>query len=211
MPDFLSRVVHKDLNKKSLESLAKAGAFDSLNVDRSVILLNLEKMLNFSQQIKRRSSTTQNGLFGNGSNNYTISLTSSPLAKEDEKLEWEKELLGFYISENPLKKYERFFKEKKVVPIKNVLDHSIKSEMTGSYRIAGVITAIKKIITKTKRSIVFARIEDLSDTLEVVVFSEVLERKPEIWEKQNIVIIQGKLSMRENEPKIIADQAIKIN
>ena len=119
--------------------------------------------------------------------------------------------MGFYISEHPLKKYEKFFREKKVVPIKSVLDRSAKSGMTGSYRIAGVITAIKKIITKTKKPIVFARIEDLSDTLEVVVFSEVLERKPEVWEKQNIVIIQGKLSMRENEPKIIADQVIKIN
>jgi DNA polymerase-3 subunit alpha len=211
MPDFLTRVIHKDLNKKSLESLAKVGVFDSLSVDRGAILLNLEKILNFSQQMKRHSSTAQNGLFGGGTHIYTISLTSTPLAKEDEKLEWEKELLGFYISEHPLKRYEKFFREKKVVPIKSVLDRSAKSGMTGSYRIAGVITAIKKIITKTKKPIVFARIEDLSDTLEVVVFSEVLERKPEVWEKQNIVIIQGKLSMRENEPKIIADQVIKIN
>ena len=104
-----------------------------------------------------------------------------------------------------------FFKEKKVVSIKSVLDRSAKSGLAGSYRIAGVVTAVKKIITKTKKPIAFARIEDLSDTLEVVVFSEILERKPEAWEKQNIIIVQGKLSMRENEPKIIVDEVVKIN
>ena len=211
MPDFLARVTHKDLNKKSLESLAKTGVFDSLGVERSVILINLEKILGFSQQIKRHSSTSQNGLFGGGNHNYTISLSSAPPVNEDEKLGWEKELLGFYISEHPLKKYDKFFRDKKVVPIKSVLDRSAKSGVSGSYRIAGVITAIKKIITKTKKPIAFARIEDLSDTIEVVVFSEILERKPEAWEKQNIVIVQGKLSMRENEPKIIADEVVKIN
>lgn len=211
MPDFLARVTHKDLNKKSLESLGKSGVFDNLGIDRSVILVNLEKILGFSQQIKKHSATSQNGLFGGGTSGYNISLTPAPPAKEDDKLGWEKELLGFYISDHPLKKYENFFREKKVVPIKSVLDRSAKSGLAGSYRIAGVVTAVKKIITKTKKPIAFARIEDLSDTLEVVVFSEILERKPEAWEKQSIIIVQGKLSMRENEPKIIVDEVIKIN
>ena len=209
--DFLARITHKDLNKKSLESLAKTGVFDSLKVERNMILANLDKILTFSQQIKRQSTTPQNGLFTGGFHNYAISFINTTPAKEDEKLGWEKELLGFYISEHPLKKYEQFFREKKVVPIRSVLTHSVNLNTTGTFRIAGVVTAIKKIISKNKKQMAFARIEDLSDTLEVVVFSEVLARKPEVWEKQNIIIVQGKLSARENEPKIIADQVIRIN
>ncbi len=209
--DFLARVTHKDLNKKSLESLSKAGVFDGLGIERNVILSNLEKILSFSQQAKKHSTISQNGLFGNKTSEYKISLNQSAPAKEEEKLAWEKELLGFYVSEHPLKKYEKFFKEKKVNPIKSIIDRSAKSGIAGSYRIAGIITSVKKITTKNKKIMAFARIEDLSDTLEVVVFSEVLDRKSEIWENQNIVIIQGKLSLRDNESKIIVDQAIKIN
>jgi DNA polymerase-3 subunit alpha len=211
LADVLARVTHKDLNKKSLDSMAKAGVFDSLETERNTILGNLDKILVFSQQIKRQSIIPQNGLFGSGAHNYTISLNRVAPASEDDKLSWEKELLGFYVSEHPLKKYDKFFKDKKVTSIKSVIDRTAVASIGGSYRIAGVITAVKKIITKTKKPIAFAKIEDLSDTLEVVVFSEILAKKPELWEKQNIVIIQGKLSLRDNEPKIIVDEAIKIN
>jgi DNA polymerase-3 subunit alpha len=211
LADFLTRVIHKDLNKKSMESLVKAGVFDSLGAERSTILLNLDKIITFSQQMKRQSATSQNGLFGGGAHRYTLSLSQAAPAKDEEKLAWEKELLGFYVSEHPLKKYEQFFKEKKVVPIRNILAHPAGLNTTGAFRVAGVVTAIKKIINKNKKQMAFARIEDLSDTLEVVVFAEVLARKPEVWEKQNIIIVQGKLSARENEPKIIADQVIRIN
>jgi DNA polymerase-3 subunit alpha len=209
--DFITRVTHKDLNKKSLESLAKAGVFDSLNIERGAIVSNLEKILNFSQQIKKQTRAFQNGLFG--APKITISLSPSSPISENEKLKWEKELLGFYISDHPLKKYQNFFISKKVSPIKDILEQKAKpaSIISGSYRIAGIITAVKKIITKNKKQMAFAKIEDLSDTLEVVVFSEVLERKPDIWEPQNIVIVQGKLSWKENEIKMIADQAVKIS
>ena len=209
--DVLARVTHKDLNRKSLESLAKAGVFDSLGIERGSILANLDKILVFSQQIKRQSTTSQNGLFSGSGDNFSLSLVKAPPTNEDERLRWEKELLGFYISDHPLKKYQKFFQEKKVSPIKSVLNRTAASSLTGTYRVAGIVTAVKKIMTKTKKPIAFARIEDLSDTLEIVVFSEILERKPEAWEPQNIIIVQGKLSQRENEPKIIADQVIKIN
>jgi len=211
LSDFIARITHKDLNKKSMESLTKSGVFDSLAIDRGVILANIDKILACSSQIKKTFSSSQNGLFSQDSAGYTFSLNNTSQATEDEKLGWEKELLGFYISDHPLKKYKDFFIQKKVVPIKSILDRSAKSSVGGSYRIAGVITAVKKIITKTKKPIAFVKIEDLSDTMEIVVFSEVLERKPEVWEPQNIIIVQGKMSLRDNEPKIIADEVIKIS
>lgn len=82
---------------------------------------------------------------------------------------------------------------------------------TSSLRTGGIITSIKKIISKNQKTILFAKIEDLSDTLEVVVFSDVLEKNPSLWQEKNIIILQGKPSLKENEPKIIVDQAIKLN
>jgi DNA polymerase-3 subunit alpha len=209
--DFLSRVTHKDLNKKSLESLAKAGVFDSLGIERNSIIDNLDKILSFIQQAKKQTNTLQNGLFGKSNAHLSLSLPLTKPTKEEDKLRWEKELLGFYMSDHPLKKYQKFFEQKKISPIKNVLNRTARSTLSGSYRIAGIITAVKKVITKNKKPIVFAKIEDLSDTLEVVVFWDVLAKKPDIWENQNIVVIQGKLSEKENEPKIIVEEAVKIN
>ena len=109
--DFLTRVFHKDLNKKSLESLIKAGAFDSLNVDRGQLLTNIEEILVFSQNIKKgrngNGQNSQSSLFGA---DYSvpaflkINAKNRPIS-DKEKLVWEKELLGLYISGHPLDQY----------------------------------------------------------------------------------------------------------
>ena len=209
--DFLLRVKHKDLNKKSLESMAKAGVFDSLGVDRKAILDNMDKISVFSQQAKKQLSSSQSNLFGKISSGCKLVLGDSQPATNEEKLLWEKELLGFFISHHPLKNYEMTLKEKKVVPIKQFAANGGNLPPNGAFRIAGVIMAAKKIISKNNRPMVFAKIEDLSDTLEVVVFSEVYQRNPEIWQVGNIVIVQGKASLRDGEPKMIADQVVKLN
>ncbi|KKS82867.1 MAG: polymerase III, alpha subunit protein [Candidatus Wolfebacteria bacterium GW2011_GWC1_43_10] len=209
--DFLSRVTHKDLNKKSLESLIKAGVFDSLNIERSSLLANLDKILSFALGIRKNSNGSQSNLFGSHLNPAKLVLEKVPPPTKEEKLFWEKELLGFYISDHPLKKYEKMFEEKKVHPIGKVIEYIGSGKGTGSVRTGGIIATVKKIISKNQKPIVFAKIEDLSDTLEVVVFSDVLEKNPSIWEEKNIVVVQGKPSLRDNEPKIIVDQVIKLN
>ena len=109
--DFLTRIFHKDLNKKSLESLLKAGAFDSLNADRGQLLTNIEEILVFSQNIKKgrngNGQNSQSSLFGA---DYSvpaflkINAKNRPIS-DKEKLVWEKELLGLYISGHPLDQY----------------------------------------------------------------------------------------------------------
>jgi len=106
--DFISRVDDKVLNKKSLESLIKAGVFDRLE-ERNKILLNLDKLMQWSKDDKRIRQSGQKGLFvsNEGVNNH-ISLAAVEAANDYDKLSWEKELLGLYVSGHPLEKYKNF-------------------------------------------------------------------------------------------------------
>lgn len=209
--DFLSRVLHKDLNKKSLESLIKAGVFDSMGVERKQLLENLDKIIGFSQYVRKTAASLQNNLFGGSSAHTKLEFKNVEPATSDEMLFWEKELLGFYVSDHPLRAYEQVLSAKRVTPIKTLLKNGRGSGITGSVRIAGIVEDVKKIITKNKKQMVFAKIEDLSDTIEIIVFPDTLERKPEIWEERNIIIVQGKLSNRDSEQKLICEEVVKLN
>lgn len=211
--DFLSRVTHKDLNKKSFESLSKAGVFDSTGIERKKILDNLDIVLASAQQIRKAEQQNNHSLFGTGGGAGTSSLRlkETEPATSEERLFWERELLGFYISDHPLKKYEKFYREKKAIPISSIIKNQNPSSIPNPVRIGGVITAVKKIVAKNKKEIAFVRIEDMGDAMELVVFSEILAKKPEAWKEKSVVIVQGKLSLRDNEPKIIADEVVRLN
>lgn len=207
--DFLARIIHKDLNRKSIESLAKSGAFDSLEIERNAILSNMDTILACSQQLKKHAQTSQHNLFGAITNGMQLTLSKSSPATDDQKLLWERELLGFYISGHPVQKYAPLFRQKRTTPIKELILSATASGK--SVRVGGVITTIKKIISKNNKPVLFAKIEDMADTIEVVVFSETLERKPDVWTEGSVVIAQGKTSPRDGEQKIIVDQVIKLN
>lgn len=210
LSDFLSRVLHKDMNKKSLESLIKAGAFDCFDIDRNMLLENLDKILSFSQHAKKHTTNGHHDLFGPSfSSDQALSLKEAPPTSTEQRLFWEKELIGFYISDHPLNAYTQILKEKKVTPLSHVIQKRVVPKTP--IRVGGIVTSVKKIITKQKKQIAFVKIEDIKDTLEIIVFSEALERRPEAWEENSIVIIQGKLSERDDDAKIVCDQVLKLN
>ncbi|MBI5306315.1 DNA polymerase III subunit alpha [Candidatus Wolfebacteria bacterium] len=209
--NFLNRVNHKDLNKKSLESLVKAGAFDSLNVERGLILANMENILSFSQSVKKSKLSNQNSLFGSNYQAHSLKLVSAPPASAKEKFQWEKELVGLYISEHPLSKYAEKLQMNKVKPIKIVKEIKEGQSGSGILRIAGIVGSIKKINTKTGKPMIFAKIEDLSDNMEVVVFEDTLKKNIGLWTDNNILIIEGRISWRDHEPKIIVSSAMELN
>ena len=214
--NFLTRVFHKDLNKKSLESLLKTGAFDFLNVDRGQLLTNIEEILAFSQNIKKNrdgnNQNSQNSLFGadysvpaflkiNGKNN--------PISNK-EKLAWEKELLGLYISGHPLDQYLGKINGDNIKTIKKILENKGFNGNGNGSRTIGVISKIKRITTKTGQSILFVEIEDKNNSLEMVVFSDTLAKNPAIWQENKVILASGKLSWRNNEPKFICQQATEL-
>ncbi len=212
--DFVSRVLHKDLNKKSLESLIKAGAFDSLKTERGQLLANINDILSFSQNAKKANSSAQDSLFGS---NYAptgeLQLKTATAASMKEKLQWEKELVGLYISEHPLHRHAQKLMTNKVKPIKEI--KALKTPTNNGngnsfYRIAGVLNGIKKITTKNGQPMLFAKVADLNDNMEVVVFSDTLSKNPALWQENNVLIIEGRLSYKDNEPKLVVQSAVEL-
>jgi len=211
--DFVTRVDLKILNKKSLESLIKAGTFDRLG-ERGQLLLNIETLLEKGREIQRNKANGQRGLFDalpNSKqkikfNNNNSSLPSASPASNAEMLSWEKELLGLYISSHPLQDYKNIL-EKKTISISTINN---KNFLNRRIRIGGIISKIKKIITKNGKPMLFLSLEDLTDKIEVIAFPSIVEQNPVIFQENKIVLIQGKINIKDETPKIICEQIEEI-
>ncbi len=203
MADFLSRVDCPNLNKKSLESLIKAGVFDKLE-ERKKLLENIEDLLRFNREYQRNYvSNHQKNLFAH--------LPPSLLLKEakpatfEEKIQWEKELLGLYISGHPLENYKEILR-KKSLPIKEI-DESLYGKQI---KTGGIISKIKKIITRNGKPMLFLALEDLTDKIEVIVFPTVVERNILSLQENKIVFIKGRVDSKDGRVKIICEDVEEI-
>ena len=210
--DFVAKVSSKDLNKKSLESLIKAGAFDKM-AERNQLLQNMEKLLEEARQSQKNKNIGQKGLFDLPAGRQTATFTAAPKMKliaaapipESEKLKWEKELLGLYISGHPLRKYKKIL-EQTCLPIIN-----ISNDLSGrTIKVGGVISSIKKIITKKGQPMLFVNLEDEVSRIELVVFPSVLENYPDIFQENKVVLVSGKVDIRDNVPKLICNTVEEI-
>ncbi|MEK7611764.1 MAG: DNA polymerase III subunit alpha [Patescibacteria group bacterium] len=206
LSEFLSRVRHKDLNKKSLEALIKCGALDVLGTERNQALQNIEDVVKFNQNIRKSADNAQTGLFG-AAPIGTLRLAEKPPATSQEKLTWEKELLGLYITDHPLNRFKPKIEQAKAVGIKEILANQAG---TGYIRTAGVITQIKRINTKSGKPMLFVTLEDWNDSLEVIVFPETLNELASVWEENTPILLVGKMSARNGESKMICENAAKL-
>lgn len=203
--DFIQRVSSKDLNKKSMESLIKAGAFDNLG-ERNQLLTNLENLLEYSRELQKKRANGQKGLFESPSfSNSELTLTPAVFATNLEKLGWEKELLGLYVSSHPLEEYRKTLEGKTFSLSKLSTDLTNKKVKVG-----GIISSIKKIITKTGKPMLFMKLEDLTDKTEIVVFPSIIERNPGALQENKVVFIKGRIDNRNNELKIVAEEVEEI-
>ncbi|MEA3295668.1 MAG: DNA polymerase III subunit alpha [Patescibacteria group bacterium] len=202
--DFIERIASKDLNKRSMESLIKTGAFDIFK-ERNALLQNLEILLEFNKEIQKNKASNQKSLFdalpeNSQKNNIEIRLSPAEEISKKEKLNWEKELLGLYISSHPLDDYKSVF-EKNYLPIYKISE-DIKGKIV---KIGGIISLIKKITTKTGKQMLFVKLEDLTGKIELVVFPTVLQRNPNIFQENKIVAVTGKVDNRDSVPKILCE------
>jgi DNA polymerase-3 subunit alpha len=195
LADFLRRVKHKDLNKKSLESLIKAGAFDRFS-QRSTLISNLDYLLDYAQKTKNFNSSLS--LFG--SSNNDLYLKPGKEIDELEILKWEKELLGIYLSGHPFKKYSSRFNGK----TKNIKE-ALKMEEGMKVSLAGVLNEIKRMITKNKEPFAYLEIEDLTGKIEVMLFPKIYENYFEILKERKIYFLVGTLQKRDNKNLLLAD------
>jgi len=202
--DFISRVNADVLNKKSLESLIKAGVFDKL-AERNQLLFNLERLLESARETQRVRNEGQRGLFDGISQNIEFKLASTTPASKTEKLNWEKELLGLYVTSHPLQDFQKIL-EKKATSISKISSSLINRQV----KIGGIISKIKKIITRTGRPMLFMNLEDLNNKIEVVVFPGAIERNPSAFQENKIVLVSGRVDMRDGTPKVICEQIEEI-
>lgn len=208
LDDFIKRVQDKDLNKKSLESLVKCGALDKFG-ERNQILANIDKILHYAREYRRINAIGQRDLFGNLSttqaNLSRLRLGEVATASKEEKLTWEKDLLGLYISHHPLEDYRECLAYK-TTPI-HALNPLQKNDFV---TLGGIITKIKKIITRKGDPMLFVTLEDLSDKIEILVFPRLLAQNPTLWQENKVVLISGKISDKDGELKLLADSASHI-
>ena len=204
--DFIHRIKSKDLNKKSMEALIKAGAFDQF-AERNQLLENLEKMLEIARENNKKQNTNQIGLFANTSVkiNHGIKLDPATPATNFVKLGWEKELLGLYVSSHPLNGFKKLF-ETRTTPIANLDASYVDKKII----LGGLVSSVKKIITKNGKPMLFIKLEDLTGKTEVVVFPNLLDRNPVALQENKIVFVAGRVDDRNGEIKIVADDVQEI-
>ncbi len=204
LTDFLQRVQHKDLNKKSLESLIKCGALDCFGFDRGVLLANTENLLYFSKNFGEQKRTSQNSLFAGTGIDFSskLHLNKAPNATQDEVLIWEKELLGLYVTAHPF------------APLAAQLSACLTDiKDLGSYSrnewivVGGIIDSVKKKITRSGSPMSFVTIQDTTDRLELLVFPKVYEKTKEIWAEGKMVVVVGKTSQEEGDNKLFVEKA----
>ena len=199
--DFLDRIKHKNLNKKSMEALIKSGCMDEW-ADRGVLLANLETMLEYNHETNRQNEN-QISLFGGASaiKAPEFKLQNAPKATQSEKLLWEKELLGLYISGHPLDKIRAKLetRDMNIKKIKEEIGNGI------SVTIAGIIETARQVITKNNERMAFLKIADLTDSIEAVCFPSIFKESIDILVAEKCIALSGKVSLRNGEKSIIIE------
>ncbi|PIR82128.1 DNA polymerase III subunit alpha [Candidatus Kaiserbacteria bacterium CG10_big_fil_rev_8_21_14_0_10_59_10] len=199
--DFLSRVTDKNLNKKTLESLIQCGALDEWG-ERNALLAHIETLLSFHRE-HTRAPSDQVSLFGGGERpkaRIELSAGGVEAASLEERLRWEKELLGFYISGHPLDRHKE--KLARAKDIKHTKERLRGVETV----IGGYIESVQTILTRSGERMGFLRLSDYSDSIEVVAFPRVLKEHGELLASGSCILLKGKVSERNGQASFVAEK-----
>ena len=200
---FLERVRDKNINKKSLEALIKSGAMDELG-ERGSMLGNIEALLAYNKE-RMKSGDSQDSLFGLMADTTTLptlKLADVPVATATERLAWEKELLGLYISGHPLDKF-RAILDKREVTVATIKANPKEGQMVV---IGGLIEELRPIATKKGDPMLFMKLTDFTGSMEAVVFPRTLAEFRTILVAEACVAIKGKVSLRNGEVSLLAER-----
>lgn len=217
--DFCRRVGSNALNKRMVESLIKAGAFDSMLVKRSQLLSVYERIIDGIAQDKKRNVEGQFSIFDSveEDKNDTHIESYPDISEFDEKtlLTMEKEMTGIYISGHPLSSYEEDLK--KITNANTIeINEANENQKVGvdsrlrdgtSITIGGIIAKKKNIITKNNNMMCFATLEDLYGNIELIVFPKIYEKYNKYLAEDEVILVSGKLVLNEeDDPKIICER-----
>lgn len=207
--DFCSRVDLRLTNKRTIESLIQAGAFDTLHENRAQLFSSAERFVSYGQNVQESSGRGQSTLFDSSSAKVFSRPALPTVAEwiESEKLSREKALLGFYVSGHPLMKYtdeiEAFASAKLGDP------QSIKPNST--VRVCGIISTIKRMNDKRGNPMAFISIEDFTGKAECIVFSDTFKKFGAVLSMGSIIMVIGKNDGNDEAIKVIVNEAIPID
>lgn len=231
--DFCERIADEAVNKKCIESLIKAGAFDEFEQTRSTLLASFEGIIDVIQSGKKKGLDGQVSMFDLGSeqekeelNEIKYKFDEHEEMSNKELLSIEKEMLGIYISGHPLEKLRSEIEAQTTINTMQLreLDEQMSSQMLTEegtrnekpkfvdgqkIKYAGIITSIKKKYTKNNKIMAFVTVEDLYGTAEILVFENAYLNAGKSLVEENIVIVDGRLSIREDDTTTIIANEIK--
>lgn len=204
--DFCRRVDLRLVNKKCLESLVQAGAFDGFGIHRAQLFENIERATTFGSSYQSQSMNGQSGLFDDFSRQSQAiiypQLNTAPAWSEAEKLAREKTMLGFYVSGHPLLKYEHEINEFANVHFGDV--HDLKSGTT--VKACGIVSAVKKKVDKRGNTMAFVELEDFSGKADCIVFSDAYTKYQQILHPDAMVMVTGKGEVNGELLKIVVNE-----
>ncbi len=217
LEDIFARVNPRVVNRKALESLIRSGAFDRFGT-RGQLLHNIDIFLAFANRIQKEQAAGQVGLFGDVTDDNLTVHPQITLEKTDveptpqEQLKWERDLLGLYLSQHPLKLFETYLAELSM-PISE-----LKPEMDAkTVVIGGAIQDAREIVTKNGQKMAFIKLADMGGELEMVLFPSVYQQTAGLWEKDRVVLVRGKLNAKDrttgeltSDIKVLVDEAREI-
>jgi len=199
MQDFLSRIHDRGINKKSMEALITTGAFDSFG-ERGQFFANLENLLAYNREHVAGKETGQDSLFGGMEEVNGLVLNPADSATMTQKLLWEKELLGVYVSGHPLEAH------KAEVAKRPSIEAVRKSHKGTTVVTTGLIESVKEFLTKKGDKMAFIKLSDQTDSIETVAFPDTYHNHKDLLVPGSCVAIKGKFSVRNDEPGILIEK-----
>jgi len=210
LTDLLARVDARAVNKRVLESLIKAGALDSLGTARAQWLHMLDDVLEVAQRSQRTRSSGQTGLFGASEETEQAPSEQTVQVEEfskDELLVMEKEMLGLYISDHPLRHVHETLVSRINTAIPQLPELADKSDVI----IGGIITSLKRTTTKSGSAMAFLTLEDLSGSVEVIVFPKTYEQVHFLLKRDAIIVVRGKVDILDQQAKVLAERVMALD
>ncbi len=208
--DFMERVDQRLINKRIIESLIKAGAFDSLHHNRNQLFSSLEEIIHFYAKRKKRNQPQQAMLFSDLKPvlQEVITLKEVPEFRTRDLLAMEKEMIGLYISDHPVRNALASYTFLNVIPFEQV--QMMKEKAT--VRILGAIVETRRITTKTGKDMYFVTLEDETGTLEAIFFPKIADQLQIILEKENVLCLEGRVDILDSGVnKVIVDKILDLD
>lgn len=206
--DFLNRTDLSKVNRKTLESLIRAGAMDSFGT-RAALLQYLPQAIEHIHRQKKVKAEGQVSLFDTGGEEGQTKDSIPPVAELPTRqlLAYEKELLGFYLTAHPVESYKDLLEEHGVLPVSEISTQRVGERVL----LGGIITEIKKITTKAgNNEMAFIKIEDLSGSIEIVVFPKVYTRTAQHISKDAMIKVSGRVDEKEDRLTVLADEIMPV-